>query len=144
MNVERKDSILERAEQFATQILAPLKTRDGISFMLNVHDLETGYQRRNVVILPWLKRLWREVVRLVDSSEDIQQRVCIVGAAGIGKTTTTAWLIRYLLRLEGSTVVYHIKSATGGWIYKFGRERVQAYPSSNFEDLACLSDPNTY
>ena len=48
-----------------------------------------------------------------------QHRVCVVGSNGVGKTTTTAVLIRSLL-LQGKSVVYHIRTADKSrWVYEF-------------------------
>ena len=48
-----------------------------------------------------------------------RHRVCVVGSNGIGKSTTTAVLIRSLL-LRGKSVVYHIRTADKSrWVYEF-------------------------
>jgi hypothetical protein len=48
-----------------------------------------------------------------------RHRVCVVGSNGVGKTTSTAVLIRSLLQ-SGKSVVYHIRTINKSrWVYEF-------------------------
>lgn len=138
------DHVREQAFTFRQQILAPLKKRSHILYMSQIPDLETGNVDRNIAIHPWMTTLWKKVISYVEQKGTMSQRVCLVGNAGIGKTTTTAFLLRILLMRGSTTVLYHIKSSSGGWIYEFGLFGVDVYPSSELYSIPSLRSPDTF
>jgi hypothetical protein len=79
--------------------------------------------------------------------------VCAVGTPGIGKSTSTAILIRMLLK-KGQTVVYLVRTVKKvGWYYEFIPTRgdnstsinVNAYPeTTRYKEIPSLNDPLNY
>jgi signal recognition particle GTPase len=81
-----------------------IPNRNGMKVLRDVPCLFTGYTG-NVVIRNITEDYWNEVIQVAETPNK-RTRVCAVGTAGIGKTESTAVLIRLLLQ-RNRTVVYH-------------------------------------
>jgi hypothetical protein len=92
---------------------------NGMKVLYDVPDLETG-TKKNVILRNHITEpFWNRVYELSESPDDERYRVCVVGTSGIGKTATTAILIRLLL-LKEKTIVYHIRTPEKSrWVYEF-------------------------
>jgi signal recognition particle GTPase len=77
---------------------------NGMKVLRDVPCLFTGYTG-NIVIRNITEDYWNEVIQVAETPNK-RTRVCAVGTAGIGKTESTAVLIRLLLQ-RNRTVVYH-------------------------------------
>ena len=104
---------LNRGIDFAVLIMKDIEEIPGSHGMRAIHgvvDLETDGQ-------------WDVVIRSVAQPV----RVCAVGTPGIGKSTSTAFLIRMLLQ-EKHTVVYRIASEDYLWEFAWKNEVVPLLP----------------
>ena len=75
----------------------------------NVTNLETSRRDKivtdNIVIRNITEPFWKAC--LAENDASYPERVCAIGTPGIGKTTSTAYLIRMLLmRSKPTTIVY--------------------------------------
>jgi hypothetical protein len=144
-------SALERANEFAKAIMADLEdipNSNGMKLMANVTNLETG-NRRNIILRMITNDFWNECMEFLNDPSH-RPRLCVVGTPGIGKTTSTAFPIRMLLK-QNKTVVYLIRGErTDGWIYEFvpGRDNsvaVKVYPEiTSFTQISSLDLNSTF
>jgi hypothetical protein len=82
-----------------------------------VPKLESG-ATKDLVIRNITEDFWKETIRTAETPNK-RYHVCAVGTSGIGKTSSTAILIRLLLLMQ-RTVVYRIRSPEKiGWVYEF-------------------------
>jgi hypothetical protein len=90
---------------------------NGMKVLRDVPYIGSGFTG-NVVIRNITEDYWNEVIQVAETPNK-RTRVCAVGTAGIGKTVSTAVLIRLLLR-KNRTVVYHKRSHDrSGTVYEF-------------------------
>jgi hypothetical protein len=84
---------------------------------------------------------WKECIKVVDGDDRIE-RVCAVGSPGIGKTTTTAVLLKLLLtRKVPTTVVYISRTNDGtGWYFEFRVNQDQAPSVQMFSEGTLTTD----
>ena len=68
----------------------------------DVVNMRSG-EKETLVLRPCIQPFWQECINVVNTPNTT--RVCAVGSPGIGKSTTTSWLIKVLLE-KGKTVVY--------------------------------------
>jgi hypothetical protein len=89
----------------------------GMKVIKDVLDLETG-ATRNVIVRTIIEDFWNEIIEVAERPNK-QMCVCAMGAPVIGKSASTAILIRMLLQ-RNRTVFYHIRTVCeDGWVYKF-------------------------
>jgi hypothetical protein len=107
----------------------------GMQVVRGLHNLETG-QCEDLVVRSITKKFWQACIDIVDAPrKNVRpRRVAAVGTSGIGKTSSTAILIRMLLEKQ-MTVVYLIREPIAkGWYYEIvptdGRFEVKVYPES--------------
>jgi hypothetical protein len=113
-----------------------------------VLQLETG-EARDIVIRKCTEPFWNACI----SSAEDGGMVAAIGTPGTGKTTSTAILIRLLLKLR-HTVVYLVRTEEKvRWYYEFipakeansTRINVKVYPeTTKYTQIASLTDPLTY
>jgi hypothetical protein len=114
----------ERAIQdgiaFIDAIMEPyedIPNSPGMKVIRNVLDLETG-ATRNVIVRTIIEEFWNEIIEEAETPNE-QMCVCAMGAPVIGKSASTAILIRMLLQ-RNRTVFYHIRTVCkDGWVYEF-------------------------
>ena len=132
----------EVAKAFLTSILfetEKLKDSDDMSVMNGVVNLESSsslgkIQTTDVVIRRNTRAFWQSCLDVVDAEEDKRKRVCVIGTPGIGKTTTTAYLIKMLMEKKNTTVVYCLHqydNNNNNFCYKFvsANDEPQSQPS---------------
>ena len=110
---EQKQKAVAQGEAFVSAILADMEeikvtqTNEttenaksyevsGMQVLRDVPMLETG-ARCDVVVRPITEPFWKACIEWVDTPNR-KYRVCAIGTPGIGKSTTTATLIRLLLQ----------------------------------------------
>jgi len=98
---ERVPEIVEGFEMSAEYPQSPF-----MRVLHGVANLKTG-QKETLVLRPCTEPFWNECIKTVNTPG--RSRVCAVGSPGIGKSTTTAFLIKMLLD-RGETVVYLCRS----------------------------------
>jgi hypothetical protein len=107
-------------QQFVESIMGDYESipdSNGMFALRHVVDLET-MDRRDIVIRKITEQFWQACISLVDTPKK-RFRVCAVGTPGIGKSTSTAILIRMLLKKK-QTVVYNIRTdEKDEWFYEF-------------------------
>jgi hypothetical protein len=101
--------------------LTPISNSDGMYVMSDVMLLEAE-RIQSIIIRKNTESFWKSVIVTV-GKQDVDgrnlNRVCVVGNAGIGKTSVTPYLIRMLLEVE-NTVVYCIRQKEeNGYYYEF-------------------------
>ena len=90
---------LSRAAQFAESIMKDMEEipeSNGMWVMRDVVKLETG-TKQDIIIRRVAKPFWDECIDLLNAS-NMRNHVCAVGTPGIGKTASTPFLIRMLLK----------------------------------------------
>lgn len=106
----------------------------------------------DIILRRAVENYWLECIRC---TEVLNHRVCAVGTSSIGKTKSTAHLIRLLLQKK-RTVVYRLRALC--WLYEFrpnpnyngsnGNEKAYlctVYPEETAcEDIESLHDRNTF
>jgi len=105
--------------EFLDSIKNPIKEIDGslgMRVIQNVTSLESGVES-NVIIRNVTEPFWRECIDVV-TKPSVKYRVCALGTPGIGKTTTTAYLIKMLLDRK-ETVVYRVCSENYFWEFRW-------------------------
>ena len=137
---------IDRGKDFVASIMkdiVDIPGNMGMRLMRQVASLETGRQR-DVVIRNITQPFWEECIMQVTRA-GMRVRVCAVGTPGIGKTTSTSFLIRMLL-LEKHTVVYRLLSRTYFWEFKWKNNDydVQVHRGKDLEDIESLDDERTY
>jgi hypothetical protein len=137
---DRKDA-LNRARRFVASIMsdtADIPGSNGMQVMKNVIELETG-KEQDIVIRRITKPFWEECIRLLDVRE-LDYRVCAVGTPGTGKTTSTPFLIRMLLK-RGDTVVYHVRTKQlTGWYYEFVPQPDDSVAINVYAEITPIND----
>ena len=125
-----------------------------MSVLYNVTNLETSRHKKilknNVVIRNSTEPFWKACLAEVDAT--YPRRVCAIGTPGIGKTTSTAYLIRLLLmRSKQTTIVYRMRAGNeAGFCYEFctdgkGGKSVSVFPERNcFWNIPSLQNNDTY
>ena len=147
---------VKRAEEFVRALLAATKAHVcediGMCVLEDIPDIENQFAKLDIILRESTLPFWRECIRLTDDGH----RVCAIGSPGIGKSTTTAVLIKLLLE-AGKTVVYlrRTKAAwdghVGGFMYEFtptagGGVTTTVHPQYPFSQhvrIASLNKPNT-
>jgi hypothetical protein len=131
----RRGSARALAQTFVDALMhAPLLQipgSDGMSYLSNIPNLETGDIDTTIVVRKMTCAFWTECRKLVDTPGR-RYRVAAIGTPGIGKTTTTPLLIRDLLSTD-NTVVYLVRTKEKtGWYYEFvskdGEYTAEVYP----------------
>ncbi len=83
----------------------------------NVIDLEIG-KTREIILRNITEPFWQKCIDVVNTPNE-RIRVAAVGTPGIGKTSSTPWLIRMLLK-QSKTVVYLLRTVEKtGWYYEY-------------------------
>ena len=137
------------AQDFVASILKPLEEiGNGMTLMRNVPQLETNTSQ-NIIIRSITERFWQSCIELLNDASR-HNRVCAVGTPGIGKTSSTPFLLRMLIE-GGDTVVYHIRTNNKkGWYYEFSpgdgtQVNARAYPEKDDPDhIPSLSQQSTF
>jgi hypothetical protein len=133
--------------------LVPIPNSGGMYVLYNVIFLETE-RKHPVIVRSSTEPFWENVIEEVDEQDTYGYNinsVCVVGTSGIGKTTTTYFLIRMLLQRH-KTVVYNIRSnKCSGYIYEFTPKKdkdmdvqVKVYTDSELEKISSLDKNDTY
>jgi hypothetical protein len=117
-----KGDARNRAKEFVNTLMhgtdLPVGGSVDMTYLPDLPDLEAGGQTRPMIVRKIIDELWDACIKLVDTP-GMRYRVAVVGTPGIGKTLSTAILIRKLLR-QGKTVVYLCHSADKSqWYYEF-------------------------
>jgi hypothetical protein len=142
---------IELAKDFVTAIMqdpVPIEGSEGMSYVRGI-NLETG-KTLDIVIRKCTELFWDACI---NSAEKLDTRVCALGTPGIGKTTSTAILIRMLLKKD-RTVVYLVRTKKElGYYYEFLPAKVGSFTSINvsvypekteYTSIASLKDPLTF
>jgi hypothetical protein len=111
----------DRAQTFVKSLMnakyEDIPNSIGMKVLRDIIDLESG-RKRTIVVRTITKDFWNECIKVVDTDTAFY-RVAAIGTPGIGKTTSTAILIRMLLERK-KTVVYLIRSKEKKrWYYEF-------------------------
>jgi hypothetical protein len=114
----------------------PVSSYPGMEVIRDIRNLEAD-KRKDIVVRSITKKFWQTCIEIVDEvplQDEHPRRVAAIGTPGIGKTLTTAVLIRMLLEKQ-KTVVYLIRQPyQQGWIYEMsprgGRYEVKVYRES--------------
>jgi hypothetical protein len=144
-----ENDALQLGRDFVASIMADITQiprRPGIGIMKNVPSMTTGIQG-NVFIRKITEPFWEECIRVVNT-QGMRVRVCAVGTPGIGKTTSTSFLIRMLLKKK-VTVVYRIKPEDFFWEFQWNNEEnrnvVRVYPQeTRMRDIDSLTKDSTF
>jgi hypothetical protein len=144
----------KEANKYVSELMTAKYENDdafpGMQVVRGLHNLETG-QREDLVVRSITKKFWQACIDIVDDPrKNVRpRRVAAVGTSGIGKTSSTAILIRVLLE-KRMTVVYLIREPNAkGWYYEIvptdGRYEVKVYPESvDPDDILSLEHATTY
>jgi hypothetical protein len=135
-----------KADRFITSLMEAeyddVEGTSGMKVMRGLYDLETGQPDVNVIVRNITVKFWKSCIEKVDTPGQ-RYRVAAVGTRGIGKTYSTAVLIRLLLE-EGRTVVYHVRTkGKHGWLFEFsgraggGPYSARVYPENILRE--CIS-----
>jgi hypothetical protein len=140
-------SALNHGRRFVASIMTGIEEipeSDGMWLMRGVTNLETGSILDTIVIRSVERLFWSECVHQV-MTPGMVLRVCAVGTPGIGKTTSTIFLIRTLFEKK-HTVVYRFASEPYYWEFKWwhltGGYHVHVYPDDF--PVRYLIDPSTF
>jgi Retrotransposon hot spot protein len=123
----------------------------GMYVLRNVLLLEAEYTR-SIILRTNTEPFWNSVIATVDEQNADGRNsnsVCVVGTPGIGKTTTTPFLIRMLLQRK-KTVVYYIRLTEGtSFYYEFTSKNdndttVTVYEESERQRILSLKSTDTY
>jgi Retrotransposon hot spot protein len=136
-----------RGREFVSSIMNDLEEipgSNGMRVMRGVIKLESD-RKRDIVIRNITQPFWEECIRVVNIP-NMRVRVCAVGTPGIGKTTSTPFLIRMLLE-EKQTVVYRLRSEDYFWEFTWNDEGgyvVNVHPEKDgIRGVASLKAPST-
>ena len=104
--------------------------------------------RYNLVLPGITQRFWEACIRRV-TEPDFQYRICAMGIPGIGKTSSTPFLIRMLLLKQKHTVVYRRLGAWHFWEFAWKNEEdgyvVTVYPQDyDISGIHSLNDSSTF
>jgi hypothetical protein len=141
-------------ESITAQQPLPIPGSDGMFVMKDVVKLERGTKiwRSDLVIRKITRPFWQACIDAAETP-DVQCRVCAVGTSGIGKTASTAYLIRMLLLERKKTVVYHVRTVrNSGWVFEFipGSEGGASVTANVYSErtwdvtIPSFRDPSTY
>jgi hypothetical protein len=143
------NTALNHGRRFVASIMkgiVEIPKSDGMLLMRGVTNLETGSILDSVVIRNVERRFWSECVNQV-MTPDMVRRVCAVGTPGIGKTTSTVFLIRTLFENK-QTVVYRFASEPYYWEFTWRTSTgydVNVYTQDHdIWDIRSLIDPSTF
>ena len=148
---EEKNEAFNRASDFVLSIMNaspdPIRNSDSMTVVRNVFDLETG-ETRDIILRNITEPFWQACINVVNTP---RLRVAAVGTPGIGKTTSTPWLIRMLLE-QKQTVVYLIRTEDkSSWYYEFiphsnvRKVTINVYPEALTKNtIPSLKCPDTY
>jgi hypothetical protein len=116
-----KPEALDNGVRFVESIMkdyVDIPGSNGMKILENVTDFETGEVCRNLVVRNITEEFWNQVISFSEQP-NTKSRVCALGTPGIGKTTSTAVLIRMLL-FRGCHVVYRVRTIDmDEWVYEF-------------------------
>ena len=145
---ESQQAALNRGRDFVASIMKDVEEipgSDGMRVLPQVVQLETD-DRYDLVIRNVTQPFWEECIRVV-STPNKNFLLCAVGTPGIGKTSSTPFLIRMLLRGK-RTVVYRIASSDYFWEFSWTKEQtyvVRVHPKETpLRALPSLIRPSTY
>ena len=145
---ETKEAALNRGRDFVVSIMQEIEEipgSDGMRVLPGVVQLETD-DRYDVVIRKVTQPFWEECIRVASTPKE-NFRVCALGTPGIGKTSSTPFLIRILLE-QKRTVVYHIASSDYIWEFSWTngkRYNVKVYSKdTSFRAIPILLKPSTF
>ena len=137
-----------RGSEFFTSIMKEIEEipgSNGMRVMRGVIKLESDSER-DIVIRNITQPFWEECIRAV-SIPNMRVRVCAVGTPGIGKTTSTPFLIRMLLE-EKKTVVYRLRTEDYFWEFAWNDEGgyvVNVHPEKDgIRGVNSLKEPSTF
>jgi hypothetical protein len=151
--------MLERARSFLDVIIhtdyTEVRPKDALhrkwEVLPDVPDLLGDDPPIDVFLRDDTMAFWQECITVVDM-DGFPNRVCAVGSPGIGKTTTTAVLLKILLLEKGPTTVVYISRTNDGtgWYFEF---RVDQDRTPSFQlfsegtlatDIPSLREKETY
>ena len=146
---ESQQAALNRGREFVVSIMKDIQEipeSNGMRVLPQIPTLDfIGWY--DLVIRDVTQPFWEDCIREV-STADMNVRVCAVGTPGIGKTSSTPFLIRMLLK-EKHTVVYRRLSSRYFWEFAWKNEEggyvVTAYPRDYvIEDIESLNKSSTF
>ena len=145
---QTNSAVLNRGRDFAASIMKDIEKipeSNGMRIMRGVKNLISGMEY-NIIIRKITQPFWDECIKEVTTT-DSWVRVCAVGTPGIGKTTSTPFLIRMLLQ-EKHTVVYRLRSEDYFWEFQWNDEDgyvVNVHPEDvRLSDIDCLNKDSTF
>ena len=154
---EKQKKILRSREIVAKEFLDSIMSKtaklgSSMSVMNGVVNLESSSPdkilRTGVIIRSNTHIFWKSCLDVVDTVGDNRKRVCVIGTPGFGKTTTTAYLIRMLMKKKNTTVVYCLHQYdSNNFCYKFVSANDNSKPSVAVFQEGSYSDdvtPETY
>ncbi len=147
---EEEEEAKKRGQKFVNSIMKAtieaIPNSNGMSVVSGVSDLETG-DPGDIILRNITESFWQACIDVVNTP---RLRVAAVGTPGIGKTTSTPWLIRMLLE-KGQTVVYLVRSKDlSEWYYEFvpesdGTVTTNIYPETlKARQIPSLKLPSSY
>jgi hypothetical protein len=146
-------SAKRRAQTFVDSLMNAkyevIPDSNGMEVLRNIMGLETG-EESSIVVRSVTPFFWNACIDLVNTP-GMRYRVAVIGTPGIGKTKSTALLIRMLLERK-KTVVYLIRSEkNNSWHYEFVPNEGDSSIAANVyrenldeSDIPSLRDPSTY
>jgi hypothetical protein len=142
----RQMSDLERAKDFVSSVMkdpVPIEGSEGMSVLHNVMSLQYG-ETSDLVIRSCDESFWKACIKTAETPNR-RYRVCAIGTPGIGKTKSTAILIRILLQM-GHTVVYLVRTTQEvGHYYEFTPSTTNVFDERDRgEDITSLTKTSTY
>jgi hypothetical protein len=145
---EGRQAAMIRGREFVASIMDniwEIQGRRGLRFLPKIPSLEF-VGTYDLVIRKVTQPFWEECIKVV-STPDMSVRVCAVGTPGIGKTSSTPFLIRMLLQ-EKNIVVYRRLSASYFWEFEWKNQHeyfVTAYPKNHdISNVKSLSKSSTF
>ena len=149
--IDRERSLtaaLNRGREFVASILGDIHDipeSNGMRVLRQIPGLDFG-KKYDLVIRSITQPFWEECIRIV-TTRDFDLRVCAVGTPGIGKTSSTPFLIRLLLK-EKRTVVYRRLSSEYFWEFAWKNEEgyvVTVYSQkTSLSEVGSLRDCSTF
>jgi hypothetical protein len=139
---------LQRAKDFVSSIMRdtePIEGSNGMSVLRDVMDLETG-DLRDVVIRGYDETFWNACIKIAETPDsEYRYSVAAIGTPGIGKTASTAILIRILLN-KGHTVVYLVRTkAKRGWCYELAPNTTSVFPErEDYYSITSLTNKSSF
>ena len=123
LSLDEEKRALERGKEFVKSILKDYETipgEQGMKVLKGVIDIETGGEKRDIIIRKITEPFWKSCRQIVDE-DDSRNRVAAIGSPGIGKTFTTPILIRMLLENQNRCTVVYLKRSEekNDWYFEF-------------------------